>query len=117
MEVFDRRNALIGLAGAVLGFVPSHANAQYIMSGKEKAGKKKGPRFVDVLLVPLFSLCCNTTVLSLVFYVLVGAARALCRMYGSRVKLVSQSLLILHLSSACGIQGRQPRSAHRPGTV
>ena len=66
MEVFNRRSALVGIAGAVLGFVPSHANAQYIMSGKEKAGKKKGPRFVDVFLVPFFSLRCKNAFVSIV---------------------------------------------------
>jgi hypothetical protein len=46
MEGFSRREALGSIAGIMIGFgiIPSEAKAQYIMSGKEKAGSKKGPR-------------------------------------------------------------------------
>ena len=54
MEGLSRRDALGSIAGAVLGlgFAPLRADAQYIMSGKEKAGQRKGPRCAIVPILP-----------------------------------------------------------------
>ncbi len=50
MEGISRRDALGSMAGVVLGlgFAPLRVDAQYIMSGKEKAGQRKGPRYAIV---------------------------------------------------------------------
>ena len=51
MDGVSRRDAVVGLAGAVLGFMPLRADAQFnVVKGtskdKEKSGKKKGVRYV-----------------------------------------------------------------------
>jgi hypothetical protein len=69
MEGFSRRDALGSIAGAVLGlgFAPLHADAQYIMSGKEKAGQKKGPRYAVICICTVSMIIGRCAIVSVGF--------------------------------------------------
>ena len=67
MEGSSRRVALGSIAGTVLGlvFAPLRTDAQYIMSGKEKAGQKKGPRCAIALIDTNFPLLSHFAIVAM----------------------------------------------------